>query len=94
MYIKVTPSVADALGVKGIRNTTADGNCLLWQADLNTIPALSIEERAAKVGGVALTPNQAKLELDGTDHPAVVSDPFAKENDLDPSVLPVNNEVI
>ena len=31
-YIKVTREVADKLGVAGIRNSTADGNVLLWQA--------------------------------------------------------------
>lgn len=76
MYIKVTPSVADALGVKGIRNTTADGNYLLWQGDVNIVPGLSIEDRASKIGGVALSPNQAKMEIDGTDAPFPVVDPF------------------
>ena len=33
-YIKVTREVADKLGVAGIRNSTADGNVLLWQADV------------------------------------------------------------
>lgn len=93
MYIKVTPSVAQALGVKGIRNKTADGNYLLWQADLITIPALSVEEKAAKVGGVALTPNQAKEEIDGVDYPVTVSDPYANDNDLNPDVLRKNEEV-
>ena len=32
-YIKVTKEVADRLHLTGIRNKTADGNVLLWQAD-------------------------------------------------------------
>ncbi len=37
-YIKVTKQVADKLGVAGIRNSTADGNVLLWQADVAGFP--------------------------------------------------------
>lgn len=50
-YIKVTKQVADKLGVTSIRNMTADGNILLWQADLNSIEGDTISERAARVGG-------------------------------------------
>ena len=33
-YIKVTKEVADRLHLTDIRNRTADGNVLLWQADV------------------------------------------------------------
>lgn len=74
-YVKVTKEVADYLGVTDIRNKTADGNVLLWQADLNSIPGETIFEHAQSVGGVCLQPIQAKTEIDGTDTPAEVYTP-------------------
>ena len=64
-YIKVTREVADKLGVAGIRNSTADGNVLLWQADVAGFPGDTVFDRAAVVGGVCLSPQQAKGEIDG-----------------------------
>ena len=69
-YIKVRQEVADYLGVTAERNRTADGNVLLWQADVAAMPADTVPGRAAHVGGVALTAQAARLEIDGTDHPA------------------------
>ena len=37
-YIKVTKEVADRLHLTDIRNRTADGNVLLWQADVARFP--------------------------------------------------------
>ena len=74
-YVKVTKEVADYLGVTAIRNKTADGNVLLWQADLNRIPGDTIFDRAQSVGGVCLQPVQAKAEIDGTNTPAEVYTP-------------------
>lgn len=74
-YVKATKEVADSLGVTEIRNKTADGNVLLWQADLNRIPGDTIFDRAHTVGGVCLQPVQAKAEIDGTDTPAEVYTP-------------------
>lgn len=66
-YIKVTKKVADKIGAPvENRNKTADGNILLWQADLNTIPGETIFDRASFVGGVAMTGQAAKAEIDGT----------------------------
>ena len=48
------------------RNKTADGNILLWQADLNIIPGETIFDRDAFVGGVAMQGQSAKAEIDGT----------------------------
>ena len=74
-YIKVTRQVADKLKLTSIRNLTVDGCVLLWQADLTGRPGLTILEKAASVGGVCLTPQAAKKEIDGTDTPAEVTTP-------------------
>ena len=74
-YIKVTREVADKMKLTSIRNLTADGCVLLWQADLTGRPGLTILEKAASVGGVCLTPQAAKKEIDGTDTPAEVTTP-------------------
>ena len=74
-YIKVTREVADNMKLTSIRNLTADGCVLLWQADLTGRPGLTILEKAASVGGVCLTPQAAKKEIDGTDTPAEVTTP-------------------
>lgn len=66
-YIKVARQVADKIGAPvDNRNKTADGNILLWQADLNIIPGETIEDRAAFVGGKAMPGQLAKAEIDGT----------------------------
>jgi hypothetical protein len=74
-YIKVTKEVADRLHLTGIRNRTADGNVLLWQADVARFPGDTVFERAKEVGGICLTPQAAKEEIDGTDHPVEVFTP-------------------
>lgn len=66
-YIKVARQVADKIGAPvDNRNKTADGNILLWQADLNIIPGETIFDRAQYVGGVAMSGQAAKAEIDGT----------------------------
>lgn len=74
-YIKVTQDVATALDLTEDRNKTADGNVLLWQADIAGIPGETVFDRAANVGGVCLTPQQAKAEIEGVDTPSEVSTP-------------------
>lgn len=74
-YIKVTQDVANALGLTEDRNKTADGNVLLWQADIAGIPGDTVFDRAAAVGGVCLTPQQAKAEIEGVETPAEVFTP-------------------
>lgn len=64
-YVKVTKEVAAKLVDISTRNKTADGNVLLWQADLNSVPGDTLTDRAASVGGVVLTPIEAKEETDG-----------------------------
>jgi hypothetical protein len=63
------------LHLTGIRNRTADGNVLLWQADVARFPGDTVFERAKEVGGICLTPQAAKEEIDGTDHPVEVFTP-------------------
>ena len=86
-YVKVTKAVSDALGLTAIRNRTADGCVLLWQADLDRIGGDTIFERAAKVGGVALTPQTAREETEGTDCPVEVYTPDEYKED-EPALLP------
>lgn len=75
-YIKVTREVADALGVTALRNQTADGCVLCWQADLDRIPGATIADRTQAVGGALLSGQQAKAETDGkVETPASVFTP-------------------
>jgi hypothetical protein len=65
-YIKVSRKVAEYLGLTDARNELQDGNYLLWQADmLNFGPLTDIMATLSKIGGVLLTPEQAKSEQDG-----------------------------
>lgn len=98
-YIKVTRQVADKLKLTSIRNLTADDCVLLWQADLTGRTGLTIMEKAASVGGVCLTPQEAKKEIDGTDSPVEVTtpeefqDPEPEDNEQDkPVTLPEHPE--
>lgn len=74
-YIKVTQDVATALDLTEDRNKTADGNVLLWQADIAGVSGDTVFDRAAAVGGVCLTPQQAKAEIEGVETPAEVLTP-------------------
>lgn len=62
-YIKVTKEVADRLHLTDIRNRTADGNVLLWQADVARFPGDTVFDRAKEAGGICLTPQAAKEEI-------------------------------
>lgn len=93
-YIKVTKKVADALNLTAIRNKTADGNVLLWQADVAHIAGDTIFDRAAVVGGVCLSPGEAKIEIDGTDHPVQVSTPEAYKSDAGVSEVKTSKEEV
>ena len=84
-YIKVTKEVADSLKLTDLRNQTADGGVLLWQADIAGFEGDTILDKAKVVGGVCLTAQQAKGEIDGTVDPAKVVTPtnFIKEEVAD-----------
>lgn len=99
-YIKVTREVADKMKLTSIRNLTADGCVLLWQADLTGRPGQTILDKAASVGGVCLTPQAAKKEIDGTDTPVEVTtpeefqDPEPEDTEQDkPVTLPELSEI-
>lgn len=59
-YIKVTKEVADRLHLTDIRNRTADGNVLLWQADVARFPGDTVFDRAKEAGGVCLPPEEKR----------------------------------
>lgn len=80
-YIKVTKQVADQLQLTAIRNKTADGNVLLWQADVARFSGDTVFDHAASVGGVCLSPQEAKTEIDGTENPVQVSTPDEYKED-------------
>lgn len=92
-YIKSEKKVADKIGAPvDYRNRTADGKILLWQADLLMIPGDTILDKAAFIGGAALTPIQAKEEIDGTcGEPAPVSIPefYADKVEQKPEETPL-----
>ena len=66
-YIKVNPKVAQYLNLENDRNTVADGNYLLWQADMLEFgPLTELNNTLAMIGGLALMPHEAREEQDGT----------------------------
>lgn len=71
-YIKTRLEVAEYLKVTSERNRTADGNILLWQADVLRFPGDTVLDKAKYAGGVALTAPQAKQETEGTEYPVAV----------------------
>ena len=51
-YVKVTKQVAETVIRSGVPLTmTSDGNCLLYQSELNGVDGVNLNERAANVGG-------------------------------------------
>lgn len=66
-YIKVNPKVAEYLHLTTDRNKVADGNYLLWQADMLAFGRLSeLPEILTKIGGISLQAHEAREEQDGT----------------------------
>lgn len=65
-YIKVNPKVAEYLHLTEDRNKVADGNYLLWQADMLAFGRLSeLPEILMKIGGLSLQAHEAREEQDG-----------------------------
>lgn len=93
-YIKVTKQVADKLNLTAERNLTADGNVLLWQADVAKFPGDTVFDRAAVVGGVCLSPQQAKSEIEGTDTPVEVTTPDEYKDSDSETATNVEEETI
>lgn len=65
-YVKVTKVVAQKiLGDNSPLTMTKDGNCLLWQSELNGVNGITLSERAKVVGGALLPESQAIAEIEG-----------------------------
>lgn len=66
-YIKANPLVARFLNLDSERNTVSDGNYLFWQADMLKFgPLTQLNDILVKIGGLALSPHEAREEQDGT----------------------------
>lgn len=65
-YIKANPKVTKYLGVENDRTKSADGNYLLWQADMQRFGRLTeLPKTMKKIGGILLRPIEAREEQDG-----------------------------
>lgn len=66
LYIKVNPKVAAYLGLQNDRLQVADGNYILWQADMLAFgPLTRLSETLTAIGAIALMPHEARQEQDG-----------------------------
>ena len=66
-YVKVTKEVAEVITKAGVPLTmTHDGNCLLYQSELNDVPGVNLSARASYVGGTLIEEHTALSEIDGS----------------------------
>lgn len=66
-YVKVTKGVAEVITKAGVPLTmTHDGNCLLYQSELNDVPGVNLSVRAAYAGGALIEEHSALAEINGT----------------------------
>ena len=66
-YVKVTKEVAEVITKAGVPLTmTHDGNCLLYQSEMNDVPGVNLSARAAYAGGVLIEEHSALAEIDGS----------------------------
>ena len=66
-YVKVTKEVAEIITKAGVPLTmTHDGNCLLYQSELNDVPGVNLSARAAYAGGALIDEYSALAEIDGS----------------------------
>ena len=66
-YVKVTKEVAEVITKAGVPLTmTQDGNCLLYQSELNDVPGVNLSARAAYAGGALIEEYSALAEIDGS----------------------------
>lgn len=84
-YVKVTKQVAETIIKSGVPLTmTSDGNCLLYQSELNGVKGVNLNERAANVGGSLVVESDALAEIKGTtDTPASCYTPVEFGGDVD-----------
>ena len=85
-YVKVTKQVAEKIIRSGVPLTmTSDGNCLLYQSELNGVDGVNLNERASNVGGSLIVESDALAEIKGTtDTPAYCYTPveFGGDGDI------------
>lgn len=90
-YVKVTKEVAEQILAKGVKATqTKDGNCLLWQSELNGLEGANLSERAANVGGALLSASEAKNETEGTGNGAYCFTPVSYGGEGDTRKVELN----
>lgn len=66
-YVKVTKEVAEVITKAGVPLTmTHDGNCLLYQSEMNNVPGVNLSARAAYAGGALIEEYSALAEIDGS----------------------------
>lgn len=66
-YVKVTKEVAEVITKAGVPLTmTHDGNCLLYQSEMNDVPGVNLSARAAYAGGALIEERSALAEIDGS----------------------------
>lgn len=66
-YVKVTKEVAEVITKAGVPLTmTYDGNCLLYQSEMNDVPGVNLSARAAYAGGALIEEHSALAEIDGS----------------------------
>lgn len=66
-YVKVTKKVAEVITKAGVPLTmTHDGNCLLYQSEMNDVPGVNLSARAAYAGGALIEEHSALAEIDGS----------------------------
>lgn len=66
-YVKVTKEVAEVITKAGVPLTmTHDGNCLLYQSEMNEVPGVNLSARAAYAGGALIEEYSALAEIDGS----------------------------
>lgn len=66
-YVKVTKEVAEVITKAGVPLTmTNDGNCLLYQSEINDVPGVNLSARAAYAGGALIEEYSALAEIDGS----------------------------
>ena len=84
-YVKVTKEVAEVITKAGVPLTmTHDGNCLLYQSELNDVPGVNLSARASYAGGALIEEYTALSEIDGSVvTPAYCYTPFEYGGDGD-----------
>lgn len=102
-YVKVTKEVAEVITKAGVPLTmTHDGNCLLYQSEMNDVPGVNLSARASYAGGALIEEHSALAEIDGSiATPAYCYTPIAyggegdtrnKDNGFDADMPDVSSE--